>query len=1434
MLIFLSHTLPKSRFLRKISDNDQKAIGEIFGLKNIKNTETKDYKRKYALLYGGHLGSILLKESCQNIVKHGLGKSPFYYGVIGLTAYQKIMHKPHFSRCADWQTEYFDAFDESVSFMRFVIGDNGSGIQTTLENNYRKRDGKQQTQECTRNYEYMKAILEWSFEKHSSSDRSGEHSSSDSQENRPTTGLYRIQELVKEYNGLLSVCSGGVRRIKNFASEQKNDHDEKICEEFKGTLIDAVFPLIPNKKISKPNYMPRIEFGSTEVDLNETVYSDNVAEPSKLEIVYVNPRFNDDSFEQPLAAKHAESVNGHLPLVIDLCDSDFWADSSNKGKLEELLHALSEMNQSNPAECYLLGVTNSYVWPAIRETNAHKNRNSLILGIDIAASGDNKGEIHCRYIGAATLDEEGFLETIAYSNQNQAVPLQCRALASDKANKPWFSYDESVYEVRASGLSNYARITQVAVQGFRHSLLSQLRIINQSNRTEGWVCLDGRYYVSEYMPVEALITDRQWEKWVEKLLLYTLFARGDGRIEDGLFVGTTIYSKRILDFLQTKGFATREFESTDHLIQKSLTNDDNQNVYVVLELVGTGDVAKKVIDAITKKGSVVSGVLTIVDTRDDSSGLISGVPVYSLVQNRTKKISINSEIEDESLIKQSTREGAILAIDTSSGKYNKTEVFVVSRANSGSDLSTSRIVAKGVEESTIKSACYYQSESEFWNEVQLSEALEATHGVKTVSDTYILHHLYYINPAKLILGTSNDCKTQAERVKDVFETVLDRISREMKNRPEVIIYPEHAETSELFACGFEKLLTNVDIIRYEDIRQTNEYNYKLKNKNILVFDTGTNQGRTLSEIAAELTRANPKKIDFFVVLNRLSDSDIAKKLSAAGERRTFIYMYQMASGITYDMLTCPFCKLVETYKGRRKDLKSAATYNLAEALISKYSQDNHFDVPLGSKPEMIRLFGLLNKGTIEEIVEELNVCKAAAIDLGLRIAEFCETVWALSYSDEALKRRLAESEQLKEGIKALLQCNDKSIDNFLVSKVLANIYPDDFIDLIPWFIDVIIGRLELGQETTNYYQIIVDGIADIKKEYHHKLRNKTKPEIERLKRGYPTLGKLLEKDFDALVSPPERVEEWKQRWNDFNGEFGFSHSEPAETVYDLMRYIEDKLSMNSNNYTDTQFLKPLEFILADGNEAHCNAMCSAAVESGEEMLSSNRTANRQSDGGIAEQIRLLTYADSELNPKKIYGSLKLFQKTQSFHISENLEVLKELRVELSNLAKALFDKEGEGGIAASIMNNRYASIKDILKTIDSNESYVNLDIPNDVAFRSIVPKEKLKIHLNNIARNSQQYNPNKKELHLDVKFEIKDEDYALISFQDNGIGATNDGLRGGLLSAILDKDNDVGIRAKKLDSLHGFDENGKEIGLRIGVFLDIVPDHNETELGNDG
>jgi len=220
-------------------------------LNDIKNTE---------LVKNNVIHSIILREIGDNIFMHS--RSPFSNVV--MTKLKKLpLHK-----CIEFELHFLNSLSAG-ELLVIIISDYGKGLYKTLIGPYLADKILPASEKKTNPSEVD--IIQYSFLKHSTS-RSDEERKSDLLRNITSntlkypipTGLYKVKNIIKQYNGMLYVRSGKSAVCFDFFSEKggervfTNKSDRKMTKlaHFPGTQYRIYFPIQESSTTVNSFYLP--------------------------------------------------------------------------------------------------------------------------------------------------------------------------------------------------------------------------------------------------------------------------------------------------------------------------------------------------------------------------------------------------------------------------------------------------------------------------------------------------------------------------------------------------------------------------------------------------------------------------------------------------------------------------------------------------------------------------------------------------------------------------------------------------------------------------------------------------------------------------------------------------------------------------------------------------------------------------------------------------------------------------------------------------------------------------------------------------------------------------------------------------------------------------------------------------------------------------
>ena len=1324
--------LSKPEMQKTYSTDEAAAIKTICNELGI-HYDTNEANMKIDLINGGMLGSIVLYETAVNVEKHAK-KLNSSGNTIGLAAFQKFEYDQRYDLSkTDWQKSYFHKTTSTKNFIRIVIGDNGPGIQGALEFNYRKV--KNDYTIPSNRFQFNSKILEFSFDKFASREPNRE-------EEGFITGLYKVLQLVKEKGGLLSICSGGVRLVVDCSEryQELNWQAYEVHKLFEGTLLDIVFPLEAGK--NTPG-------GTTSLFSNSQNIENPVPLPNTIRCI--------DLLDQSVDLTTLPNVVSDVAtqnqmLLLDLCNTRNWRDRGDKQGLKRILEILKDSLHGEAPECYLFGITKQ-MKNTIESVDVFDDDDFYLVGMDISTSiKDVYRPVHLEYIGVND-SQKAFMEGVEDQSIMNYRDSSVDTLIRSELSKAWLTYDAALENVSSPRLSDKERLIEIAQIGIDKCLLNEMRQRNIKNSTDGYVFLANnngdKYCVSEYMPIEQLIAENPWTSWIRKSLVLSFYRAG---FEDGVFIYDQDHSASVdlQEILDEMGCTTLSIEdlvsrgATDPLLLDS--------VYIVSELIGSGDTITDTVNSILNLGIGIKAIITLVDTRAIISD-IEGIPVFATIHNKVDKFYPGStEFNDISKTPKKK-------INTDTGKWIINETSPV-----------------------FELIPCYTTEQDYWDWAGESGIPEYAHAIKRDTRGGEIHHPLYINPAKLM----------ESRVRITFQSVLELL--EQRNRRiDLIVYPRHEETSILLSNKDD--LPGTQLYAYDDIIGTARINSLINRNSILVFDTGTVTGATLERIRNSLERAGAETVDYFVVLNRLSEEDLANRLLSTYDS-TLITMYNLDIKAYNPGSMCPFCKMEEEYKKRMQKYIDVNAKLLAEENYEWY-RESKYNGDIEHAKKSMRLLGILCRNNGNDIEDELNELVRLRDYEGIR--EFSRYACCLGAIERALADKISQSKAIETIALELLA--EKYLI-FAASKLITNFFEIDIEECLASIMPMVGADKRLAF-------CLLDGIRDTRQKSYYRIKST----IDAFTGDRSTIDDrsiFYSEDIEKLLEIPYPIRRKKDAWSSFYSDEGYAHQTPGKALSKLIFHSQEALNNSDPNFSEAY------------NYVYFTGLINETIQFGynriQEMIDAfynaipEDTMLTAAAGSIYYQVNEIINPASDRYYKNLLGELGTIGNRIEDDRSLDFNSLQSILNISNTLYSYVFQKEREGGVLASAMCKEYASVSSVLNIISNEYSFVKMKGSyRDLRKRAILPEEFLLRHFRELADNVEK-DPVAAILEISVKTLAG---YIQVVFEDNGEGASELEInKGGGLSALQEEQYN-GFTALR-------DRTAK--GLKWIIMLDAVDD----------
>lgn len=788
-----------------------------------------------------------------------------------------------------WDLFYYKNLGENKSFLQIVIGDHGRGIYDTLFDVYRNDDHLNKNKYYRNGLKCLcePFVIRYSLEK---------LSSCRTQQSRLRfsdipRGLSWVYDIVREYNGFLSIRSGSTRMGISFLPSHNGrvEFDKESLADFGGTIIQIILPAY-NPKELLTFHLPSEPFPGKQPNLHFLSIADYWIGREDTSINYDALLEELDRTIRPLDEN-------------DLVFIDFSGITWDKDTLTEFLMKIMFL-QGDPL---IIGI-NVKLSPSGLLLESEKvllSEHSPIRKADIRIIPfiDIRGGTYffCRKekyerdlllelseIGATDLNmlESGFnSEKVArFIKKNRHI---IRRVGDRLQIRPsLFSLPELL-----SGA------WQKEIKGALDHPPENLTIMHS-----GSFHLSSGKYATKYLQLGHLFQIRNWTQKLSYALLTKIFLEIRPLNIDYIF-GCTASASPLIESI-AKGLSLDSDEDClcietylDSLDHPDLGDiPESRHVLIVTDVISTGGLINRMAEAVILKNALPVAIVAIVDTREKYQAEIevSGVKiaVYALHHEYIQKTNQPIKIDKNGQVSYTVEKDEIIEIDplTASPSYYK------------------RVIPSVIMES-----------NEFF-----SKYIEKSYAIINRHVYTGIHHFCFFVDTKQIFS---DEDIRSELVKKIVGSIKKDIGLKI---PETltILYPWGSNASEATPSLVSRIREelNIERISVRNIFRSRSkqgwrfgspdrsYESIIKNKTVIIWDDGSNSGDTLAQLIDYASSFKPKSVLVYILISRFEPfyrkffQNIKKYEGSRSIRITFVTCLDLP---TYKRNNCPVCRKLD-------------------------------------------------------------------------------------------------------------------------------------------------------------------------------------------------------------------------------------------------------------------------------------------------------------------------------------------------------------------------------------------------------------------------------------------------------------------------------------------------------------------------------------------
>jgi len=903
----------------------------------------------------GSFKNIIIKELRDNIREHTNDRLP-YIITTKFRMKESEKDKERFrswiknraSYGVEWERPFFLKLLQSPdpSFFELVIGDMGPGIPKTL----RKID------ECKNKKEFE--IVDYAFEYDSTSDPDRrfrlvkkwlEKEIKDYKEFPPGTGLYWVKDIMRRYNGFLSVRTGKTILCYDFLSypergtpsnelitnwtwnlDKKNKELENLCS-FPGTHYKIYFPIkrLPwerKKTYFQIPYYTHISFKSKAI-LLKNYFGEDISGNIDKQLESLQKVLHQLGAEIEFLKKEISSEKVGL-IIVDFMDID-----KDRLLLKVLHYLVLEMMRRQIPNLQIIGV----------------NVNSDILS-EISQVGQKVGELgSIKEKALIILDDHLNLEFVGASEEQQKflekliqAPLDTNKISKDEEKvvteiTHLFRISEEKYHF----IFSREYIITTLLEPLKNEIKDY--ILNEKNNIfhpKEQVNVHNRYYVEGFFELYKLLENRYWKNKLQKWIEWEL------RLSDpSVIITIGRNSKNLLEDLKNEVLKNIEWLHIDKPLDpigfsfvKLFMLDKSKKICIITELIGTGKSLNKVLEFL--KDYKILNIFSIVDARKEEPDTKENVFEYKEKNYELKSI---------------VRHPLKFYEDTKPGHWSYEYIKSV-------DPFTNALLIKPIV--LPEEAIWYKmSFKEYKKEGDLVQDFKNPFLEKIVasSDSVISGH--FITKSNKHITYFFLIKRIAEQyVKEIGDTVIKDIEQipEKLSKLEniLLLYPEYNPGVKLIVNYISKSLNinsrGINNKEIFNIFAEREWKGELGEiEAAIIFDDSFSTGFTIKRLIDIAYKAGPPQFIFAYALMNRADPFTSRFLSSIssygiidGKREIRIKHLVDAQIPLFDASNCPICRYIEKLKLLKEEMEKLKLEGneqlkkfLSEEISKKQSKD---------------------------------------------------------------------------------------------------------------------------------------------------------------------------------------------------------------------------------------------------------------------------------------------------------------------------------------------------------------------------------------------------------------------------------------------------------------------------------------------------------------
>ena len=830
---------------------------------------------------------IIFHEIAKNIFDHASDNEQIP-GLISIGMIKKNIFSKE--ECGIWDSFYFEALGPK-SYLQIVLGDHGKGIYNTLFEAYKNdKHLKKRYYENGKRCDNEPFVLRYSLEKLST------RYSEKSRLRFPDIprGLAWVYDIVREYRGFISIRSGSTRVGISFLPGHDGEFrfDRNPLADFGGTILQIVLP----------------EYKATELLTFHLAPEPFHGEHPNLHMISIYDYWKGREDTPQAYDLLLETLDKTVrPLgENDLVLIDFSGIHWDKDTLSELIRKIMYLQGEILIICFNINLNHFRLLPEIEKVFLSEDSPIDDNDIRITPFVDVKGKAF--FLGCREEYQKNLLHELFSIGESDLSLLEDhfileRMVRFIRKNRHIIRRISDRLKIRASMLS-FSELFDEAIRNGIKEVFSNPPEGITINHT-GLFHLPSGKYANKFIQLGHLFQIRNWAQKLAYALLTKIHLKLDDNLKDINFIfGCTASTYPLIESI-AEGLSLKRDD--DYLCIETYLDSlghpdieeipEGKNILLVTDVISTGDLVERMVEAVITRKANPLAVAAIVDTRESFESEVQvndiRVKVYALYHEPVQK--------DIQPIKLNKKGQADLVFD------NKNIIEI------------DRLTATPYYELSFSPSPIIDPK-EFFNLISKNSYAVINRHVKTGGT----HFCFYLD-TKEIFQNQQICP---ELIDKIINCLKKDLGTKLPNFL-TLLYPwgSNAKDATPALESALKKTFNINNIEVRSIFRSKSkqrgwrfgspdksYESVIKNNTVVIWDDGSNSGDTLSQLIDYTCSFKPAKVLVYILISRFEPfyRKFFQKIKSYDSKEkkiplniTFITALDLP---TYKPNNCPVCE----------------------------------------------------------------------------------------------------------------------------------------------------------------------------------------------------------------------------------------------------------------------------------------------------------------------------------------------------------------------------------------------------------------------------------------------------------------------------------------------------------------------------------------------